>query len=288
MRGDAAALGDDLLRGDDHGGAGRDGGARAERAGAGRDLVGVAIVEADPVGRDAEPIGNDLAKRGGVALSVVVGADRDGHGAGRIEPDLGMLDQPGIGGLDGARYAEPAQLAAPARLDAAGGKAGIVRLDQAILQVLAEIAAVIGVDQRRLVGHRGGRDHVAPAQFRGIDPELARGEVDHGLDHIGGLRAAGAAIGTGQHGVGEDRGDFGTDRGDHIGAREHADIVGGRAGIAVGIVIGADVGVVAHRKGEEAPVRVEGEFGLGDVVAAVLVRLDSPRCGRQSISPGGR
>ena len=165
VRGDAAALGDDLLRGDDHGGAGRDGGARAERAGADRDLVGVAVVEADPVGRDAEPVGDDLAERGGVALAVVVGADRDGDGAGRIEPDLGMLDQPGIGGLDGARYAEPAQLAAPARLGAAGGKAGIVRLDQAILQVLAEVAAVIGVDQRRLVGHRGGRDHVAAAQL---------------------------------------------------------------------------------------------------------------------------
>ena len=211
-----------------------------------------------------------------MALAVVVGADRDGHGAGRIEPDLGMLDQPGIGGLDGARHAEPAQLAAPARLGAAGGKAGIVRLDQAVLQVLAEVAAVIGVDQRRLVGHRSGRDHVAPAQLRAIDAELARGEIDHGLDHVGGLGPAGAAIGTGQHGVGEDRGDFGMDRGDHIGAREHADIVGGRAGIAVGIVVGADVGVVAHRKSEEASLVVEGELGIGDVVAAVLVGLASP------------
>ncbi len=256
MRGDAAALGDDLVGGDEHGGAGADGRARAERAGADRDLVGVAVVEADLVGTDAEPVGDDLAERGGVALAVVVGADRDGDGAGRIEADLRMLDQPGIGGLDGARQAEPAQLAAPARLGAAGGKAGIVRLDQAVLQVLAEVAAVIGVDQRRLIGHGLGRDHVAPAQFGAVDPELASGKIDHGLDHIGGLGPAGAAVGAGQHGVAEDRGDFGMDRRNHIRAREHADVVGGRAGIAVGIIVGADIGVVAHcRERESVPCR---------------------------------
>ena len=67
-----------------------------------------------------------------------------------------------------------------------------------MLQVLGEIAAVIGVDERRLVGHRLGRDRVAPAQLDAVDAELARGEIDHGLDHVGVLRPAGAAIRAGE------------------------------------------------------------------------------------------
>ena len=56
-----------------------------------------------------------------------------------------------------------------------------------------------------------------------------------------------------------------------IGAGEHADIVGRRTGAAVGGVIGADIGVVAHAEGEELAILVERELGLGDVVAAMLV-----------------
>ncbi len=237
--------------------------------------VGVAVVEADAVGCDAELVGKDLAERRRVALAVIVGADRERHRAGRVEANLGVLDQARIRGLDRARHAEPAQLAAAARLGAAGGEAGIVGEDQAILEVLAEVAAVVGVDQRRLVGHRLGRDHVAPAQLGAIDLELARGEIDHGLDHIGRLRPAGAAVGAGHHRVGQHRRRLGGDRRDHIGAGEHADVVGRRSGIAVGIVVGADVREVAHREGEEAAVRVERELGLGDVVAAMLVGLQT-------------
>ena len=99
--GDAAALGDDLLRRQDHGGAGRHGGARAEGAGTDGDAVGVAIDEADAIGRQSKPVSHDLAERGGVALAVIVGADRNRDGAGRVETDFGVLDQAGIGGFDG-------------------------------------------------------------------------------------------------------------------------------------------------------------------------------------------
>ncbi len=47
-----------------------------------------------------------------VALAVVVRAHRDGERAGRIEAQLGVLDQAGIGRLDRVGDADAAQLAA--------------------------------------------------------------------------------------------------------------------------------------------------------------------------------
>ena len=82
-------------------------------------------------------------------------------------------------------------------------EARIVRHGQAVVEVLGEVAAVVGVDQRGLVRHRVGRNGVAPAQLGRVDAELARGEIDHGLDHVGGFRPSGAAIVAGEHGVGE-------------------------------------------------------------------------------------
>ena len=115
--GDLLALGDDLVgRGED---------ARCRRTTVEREPnvpVPIATWSVSPylkrmrLGRDAELVGDDLAERGLVALAVVVRADRDGQRAGRIEADLGVLDQAGVRGLDRVGDADAAQLAALARL----------------------------------------------------------------------------------------------------------------------------------------------------------------------------
>ncbi len=207
-----------------------------------------------------------------MALAVIMRADQHRDGAGRVEAQLGMLDQAGIRGLDRARDAEPAQKPALFRFGAPLREARIVGELHAVLEILAEVAAVVGVDQRGLVGHGGGRDHVAAPQLGAIDTQFARREIHHGLEHIGGLGAPGAAIGAGQHGVGQDAVDLDMRGRDHVGAGQHPDIVGRRAGAAVGMVIGAEIGVGAGTEADEFAVRIERELGLGDVVAAMLVR----------------
>src|SRR5580698_9070868 len=52
------------------------------------------------------------------------------------------------------------------------------------VEVLLEMPAVVGEDQRRLVGHGLRRDGVAPPQLRRIDAHLVGGDVDQPLDHV--------------------------------------------------------------------------------------------------------
>ena len=80
------------------------------------------------------------------------------------------------------------------------------------VEVLGELAAIIGEDQPGLERHRLGRDRVAAAQFDRVDAELGRRLVDHALDHIGEFGPAVAAIGPHRVGVGEHRGHLGVDR----------------------------------------------------------------------------
>ena len=223
-----------------------------------------------------------------MTLTVIVRAHRDGERAGLVEAQLRMLDEARVRGFHGAGDAEPAQLAVLGRFPQALLEAFVVRHHEAVFEVLAEVAAVVGVDQRGLERHRLLRDHVAAPQLRGIDAELARGEVDQRLQDIGGFRPAGAAIRAGEHGVGEGAVHLDVAGRECVGARQHADIVGRRTASAVGGIVGADVAVVLHADGEELAVLVECELGLGDVVAAVLVGEERLRCGRRSISPAAR
>ncbi len=189
MRREFLAFGDDLVGGHEQRGAAADRGARAERAGADRDLVGIAELVAHAVGRDAELVGDDLPEGGRVALAVIMRAHGDGERTGRIEAQLGVLDQAGVRGLDGVGDADAAQLAAPSGLPPPRLEAAVVGKREAIVEVLSEIAAVVGVDQRGLVRHRLGGNGVAAAKFRAVDAELARGEIDQRLQHIRCLRA---------------------------------------------------------------------------------------------------
>ena len=61
---------------------------------------------------------------------------------------------------------------------------------------------------RIVLQHHGGliwkgvqRDEVAPPNLDAIDAEIARRHIDQPLQHEGGFRTAGAAIGVGWHGV---------------------------------------------------------------------------------------
>src|SRR5207244_8134983 len=104
--------------------------------------VGVAAFESHALGTDAELVGDNLAERGRVALAVVLRAGRDGQRSGRIEAQLGVLDQSEIGRSDRVGDANAAQLAALARFRAALGKAHVVGPGEAVVQVLSKIAAV--------------------------------------------------------------------------------------------------------------------------------------------------
>src|SRR5205814_6386622 len=94
--------------------------------------------------------------------------------------------------------------------DAAAGRA-LLRVAgnlQRPLEHLREIAAVVGRSDRRLGRHRARRDEIASPDVGTIEAELERRRVYEALQHIAGLRAPGAAISIGRHGVAEDSGHF--------------------------------------------------------------------------------
>ena len=106
----------------------------------------------------------------------------------------------GVGDADAAQLAALLRLLAPRREVLVAGELG------GLLHALDEIAAIVGEDERRLVGHRLGRNQVALAQLERIDVHLLRGDVDQPLDRVGRIGPAGAAIRRGRRGVREDAG----------------------------------------------------------------------------------
>jgi hypothetical protein len=58
-----------------------------------------------------------LAKRGAVALTVVMGANREGQRSAWIKAQLSLFNQAGIRGLDRRRNADTPQLAVRGRLE---------------------------------------------------------------------------------------------------------------------------------------------------------------------------
>ena len=87
---------------------------------------------------------------------------------------------------------------------------------------LGKVAAVVGRTDRRLVRHRLRRDQVAPPDLRAIDAERLGRAIGEPLQHVTGLRPAGAAEGVGRRRVGEDASHFDEDRGRAVAAGEQA------------------------------------------------------------------
>ena len=254
MRGDLLGLGLDLLhRLEDRGHA--DGGrARAVGAHAELHLVGVAMDDLDLADRNAEPLGDQLREGGLVALAVAVRSRQDLDGADRIDPDFGGFPQADAGaeaadrfrgrdaaGLDVAGEADAAQLAFGLRLGLARREAGIVdRLHRGVERG-AEIADVIGHDDRGLV--RELRDEVLAAQFAGIDLQLPRRGFHQPFHHEAGFGPARAAIGVDRDGVGVDADHLGEDVGDVVLARQQRRVEIGRHRGREQRHIGAEIGV---------------------------------------------
>ena len=155
--------------------------------------------------------------------------------------------------------------------NSAGGEAREVGMLHRVVHALAELAAVIGQAQRRLVGHGRGGDDVLPAQRHRIQAELPGGVVDEPLDDIGGLGTAGPAIGRGGIGIAEHAGDVHEGGRDRIDAHQREDIGEGGQEVPVRGHIGPHIGQGAHAKAEEAAVAVQRQLGLAHVVARVLV-----------------
>ena len=167
------------------------------------------------------------------------------------------------GPFEEGRDAAAAQPAARLRLRAPRVEAVPVGEREPLVQDRLELAAVVGLRHRVLVGHLLGPDHVAPAQLGRVEPHLARRRVHQPLDQVDRLGPAGAAVGAGRRGVGQHRR---AAAGRSSGCRRcwsmtHGPISSWIATPAAGRV-GADVGERAHAQRQHAAVGVERELGL--------------------------
>ncbi len=90
------------------------------------------------------------------------------------------------------------------------------------LHVCGEVAGIINFPGGRCVRHCLRLDEILAADRVGRHAELARRRIDKALDHIGGLRASGSAIGIHRHSVGEHRADAAIKRLNIVEAGQHS------------------------------------------------------------------
>ena len=172
--------------------------------------------------------------------------------------------------LDGAGNAHTPQFPARFRLRAPPGEARIVGGGECLIHDGFELAAIVGEDQRRLIGHGVARYEIAAPEFRRVDPKPARRDIDHPFDDIRRFRAPGAAIGRKRGRVGEDARHLDMHRLGGIDAGKPANIHGRRRR-AQKRQIGAKIGVCLHLEGEKFTLAAEREFHIADIVARVIV-----------------
>ena len=242
---------------------------RRERAASERNFFGVALDVVDRLERHAEPFGNELRKRRGVALAVGMGAGDDRHHAAGIEPDFHALVE-NTAELDIGRDGASAQLAAPLAVLAARRKAFPVGGRQAHVHQLLELAAIVSVMRRRVIGQRLGRDEIAPPQFDPVDPRDLRRALDQALDQIDRFRPAGASIDRGRRSVGEDGVGADMDGLYVVKTWNEHDRPEQRSGRGAPPV-GAERLIGVRADGEELAVLVEREFAVDDLVARMIV-----------------
>ncbi len=293
MRGEALALEDDLPGSTIQRRAADRDRARAEGAGAVGHDGGVALADLDHRGGDAEPRGEDLGEAGGVALAVIVGAERGLDAAAGLDPQRSGFVESGARahgagharrrharGFDVAGHADAGEPAAAGGGGAARGEGIVAAGGQRLGHHVRKIAAVIGRADRRLVGHRRGRHEVAAAQFGAVEAEFARRGIGQPLEHVARFRPSGAAIGVGGQRVGEGADHLHGDRRGaiHAGHQRAVDRAG-NGGAHRGHV-GAEIGHRAHPEAEEQALAVERQFGGGGVVARLVI-------GDEALGPPG-
>ena len=196
MRRDLLRLVADLARGDRAGGAGRRSRSAGIRAEAVRRRVGVAFLDFDVRGRDAELLGDDLRVGRLVPLALRLGAEARRGLAGGVHADLArvehldpenveMLRGPGADDFGEARDADAHQLAPLPLLGLLLPEIGIPDLLHRLLQGRRIIAAVVLPAERRTVRELLRRDEVLEPQVGRVHLELLRQHVDHALDRVG-------------------------------------------------------------------------------------------------------
>ncbi len=222
----------------------------------------------------------DLLEGRAVALAVIHAPRHQHDPAGRVEADFGMLVITPAGGGNGGRYAHSQKLAPLLRRLAAVVDAVVAGQRQAIIEVLDEIAGIVGLlqDCRERDGAR--RDRIAAAQLHRVDPQLARRLVDDGFGDVDRLGTTAAAIGSGRHRIGQRRDDPGVNRRNAIGVDQTGQPDRQGYGRAVGRIISADPRLPLRPQCEKPAVAVEREFGVDDAAPALLV-------GRQPLASFG-
>ena len=267
--------------------------ARAVGAHAELHLVGIAVHDGDLLDGDAELLRHELGEGGLVALAVAVRAGEHLDRAGRIDAHFRGLPQADAGaeradrgarrdaaGLDVGGEADAALHALLGALRLAGGEARVVGKLQRLAHGGVVVAGIVGHDDGRLVRERG--DEVLAAELGRVAAGLACRHLHQALDHEGGLRPAGAAVGVDRRGVGVDAVHLAVDRGDIVLARQQRRVEIGRHRRGEGGEIAAEVGLGLGPERQDLAVGVERQLGSGHVVAAVGIGEEGFACGRRS------
>lgn len=171
--------------------------------------------------------------------------------------------------LDVAGIAHATQPALGAGGIASGGKAFHVSQFDGAVQARLVVARVIRQAHRR--GIRERADEVAAAQFSRVDLQFARSRFHEAFDHIRCFRPPGATIRIDGRGVREDRFHLGIDGWRLVLARQQRRIQDGRHAAGKRRQIRAHVGRRMHAHGEEIALRIERQFRMRDVVAAMRI-----------------
>ncbi len=162
---------------------------------------------------------------------------------------------------------------------------GVVGERQRLVEDRREVAGVVGRADRGLVRDRLARNEIAPPQPDRIDAGDARRLVDEALQRVVRFRPPRAAIRSRRHRVGEHALHVDLDARDRVHAGKAAreivglDVRAGRADER------AHAGDVLHAQRQEFALLVDGEFGLGDGVARLLIGKERLRARRH---PGDR
>ena len=206
-----------------------------------------------------------------MALALVLAAHQHCCGASGFEADLRILHARCTGSLYRVGNAQAPQLAARRGFLASFGKAGVVAKHQRIVEAFVEVAAVVSEGERRFVGERRGRQHVPATQLHPVDAKCRGCFVHDPFDHVDRLGAAGAAIGAGGVGVGEDTAHPHMGGAKTVHPDQGPDVGEGRQQLPVRGYVGPDVAEGTDTQCEEFSARVQREFGFAHAIAAVLV-----------------
>ena len=198
VRRDLLRLGPDLAADPGRRSAGDRRGARAVGAEAVGRGVGVALLDLDQLGRDADLGRQDLGVGGLVRLALALGAEPRDRAAGGMDPDLAGIEhadaqdvavagRPGADDLGEERDADAHQLAPRPLLRLLPAQALVADGGHGLAHGRRIVAGVVLPAERRLIRELRRLDEVLQPQLGRVDLQLVRQHVDDALDQIGRL-----------------------------------------------------------------------------------------------------